>query len=77
MYDPTKHRAIDWENTDEYGNDFWQTEHLTNKRLHEWQAYLVEKFSAKICWHNKILAENDYNLAKTMVTHTRMDESAR
>lgn len=66
MYDPKLHANIDWENTDEYGNDFWHTNHLSNKELHKWQAYLVEKFSDNICWHNKVLAENDYNLDKTL-----------
>lgn len=67
MYDPAVHGAIDWENTDEYGNDFWHTPHLTNRQLHDWQRYLVEKFSDNICWHNRILADNDYDLAKTMI----------
>lgn len=66
MYDPVLHADIDWENTDEYGNDFWRTKHLTNEDLHRWQAYLVEKFSDYICWHNRVLAENEYNLEKTL-----------
>ena len=66
MYDPEVHSDIDWASTDEYGNDFWRTNHLSNEELHKWQAYLVEKFSDNICWHNKVLADNDYNLEKTL-----------
>ncbi len=66
MYEHEIHSGIDWKGTDEYGNDFWHTKHLSNAELHKWQAYLVEKFSDNICWHNKVLAENDYNLEKTL-----------
>ncbi len=67
MYDPQRHANIDWNSTDEYGNDFWYTEHLSNEQLHQWQAYLVDKFSDNICWHNKIIANNNYDLNKTMI----------
>lgn len=56
MYDPEKFRFIDWENTDEYSNDFWHTNHLSNQKLKEWQQYLVRKFSNKLTWHNKVIA---------------------
>jgi len=66
MYDPEIHANIDWAATDEYGNDFWRTNHLSNAELHKWQAYLVQKFSDNICWHNKVLADNDYDMEKTL-----------
>lgn len=55
LYDAAKHSAIAWENTDEYSNDFWETRTVSNARLREWQARLVEKFSQRITWHNKVL----------------------
>lgn len=45
-YDPAKHADVDW--GDEYGNDFWATEHVSNRGLHEWQARLRERFSDRM-----------------------------
>jgi anaerobic magnesium-protoporphyrin IX monomethyl ester cyclase len=59
MYDPVKHKDIDWGATDEYGNDFWETPNLTNKQLHEQQHRLVTKFKDNICWHNNLLLEGN------------------
>ncbi len=53
--DPDKFKDIDWANTDEYINDFWETNHLSNKRLREWQTRLTKKFNEKLTWHNKVL----------------------
>ncbi len=49
LYDHEKYRHIDWAGTDEYSNDFWHTEHLTNQRLKEWQAYLNKKYADVMC----------------------------
>lgn len=53
FYDPKIHANVDWEAADEYSNDFWQTKHLTNEELKEWQQKLIAKFQKKITWHNK------------------------
>ena len=55
MYEPEKYRTVDWENADEYSNDFWQTNYLSNQQLKEWQHYLKEKFRTKLTWHNKTI----------------------
>jgi len=52
---PDKFKDIDWSATDEYVNFFWSTNHVSNKRLREWQKRLIKKFVDKITWHNKIL----------------------
>jgi hypothetical protein len=39
-----------WEETDEYSNDYWETEHFTNQQLKDNQKYLVDKYKAKICY---------------------------
>jgi len=57
MYDSEKQRSVDWENTDEYSNDFWQTKYLSNQKLKEWQYYLTEKFRDKLTWHNKAIIQ--------------------
>ena len=53
MYDPRKFSAVDWANADEYSNDFWQTNYLSNDQLKEWQKHLTKKFKEKLTWHNK------------------------
>ena len=52
MYNKKKFIGIDWENTDEYSNDFWRTNYLTNQELKDWQKHLTDKFSDKLTWHN-------------------------
>lgn len=52
MYNKKKFNGIDWENTDEYSNDFWRTNYLTNQELKDWQKHLTDKFSDKLTWHN-------------------------
>jgi anaerobic magnesium-protoporphyrin IX monomethyl ester cyclase len=54
MYDGNKYGLIDWEHTDEYSNDFWNNNQLTNQQLKGWQYYLTEKFKKKLTWHNRI-----------------------
>jgi radical SAM superfamily enzyme YgiQ (UPF0313 family) len=55
LYDRSQHGGIRWEDTDEYSNEFWGTKTVSNSRLKEWQARLVERFSNRITWHNKVL----------------------
>ena len=55
LYEPARHRTIDWSTTDEYSNDFWTTKHLTNADLKRWQKHLTEKFRDRLAWHHKVL----------------------
>jgi len=57
LYNHAKHKDVDWAKTDEYGNDFWTTQTLSNQDLHDWQDRLVKRFEEKICWHNRIILE--------------------
>ncbi len=58
LYDKKKHADVAWERTDEYSNDFWSTNHLTNAELKAWQKRLTSKFNKKLTWHNRVLDEN-------------------
>jgi radical SAM superfamily enzyme YgiQ (UPF0313 family) len=53
FYDLDRHGGIDWSKTDEYQNDFWRAETVSNARLKEWQARLKERFSKRITWHQR------------------------
>jgi radical SAM superfamily enzyme YgiQ (UPF0313 family) len=55
MYDKEKFKNVDWEHADEYSNDFWRTNHLTNQELKDWQKHLTDKFSEKLTWHNRTI----------------------
>lgn len=44
-----KFKDVDWSKTDEYSNDFWQTEHQSNQQLKDKQAYFVDKYKEVIC----------------------------
>ena len=55
---PEKFEHIDWSETDEYVNDFWHTNYLSNEELREWQKRLTKKFNDKLTWHNKVLLED-------------------
>jgi anaerobic magnesium-protoporphyrin IX monomethyl ester cyclase len=57
MYSKDLFRHIAWENTDEYSNDFWATNHVTNQELKEWQRRLTKKFADRLTWHNRVLNE--------------------
>jgi len=57
LYDEAMHGGIDWARTDEYTNDFWRTDAVSNAELHSWQVRLVDRFADRICWHNKVLAQ--------------------
>lgn len=63
MYDPSKHGNVDWEKTDEYSNDFWESNYVSNQRLKEWQQRLTEKFAQKLTWHNRVLSDSFSNEA--------------
>ncbi len=56
LYDKERFSGIDWSNTDEYGNDFWRTNNLSNHELKYWQRYLTDKFKDNIAWHHKAIA---------------------
>jgi anaerobic magnesium-protoporphyrin IX monomethyl ester cyclase len=56
MYDKSKFAQVNWEKADEYSNDFWQTKHVSNQRLKEYQKYLTNKFKTKLTWHNKVMS---------------------
>lgn len=55
LYDPARHRDIDWAKTDEYANDFWATPHLSNADLKRWQKHLTDKFRDRLAWHHTVL----------------------
>lgn len=46
-------KNIKWSETDEYGNDFWETRNFTNKQLRAVQARFVEKYNTNICERQK------------------------
>ena len=52
---PEKFKNIDWSVTDEYVNDFWETNYLSNNQLKCWQERFNKKFNEKLTWHNKVL----------------------
>lgn len=49
IYDGQKYKNIDWSNTDEYSNDFWETEHFKNSDLKFHQSRLKEKYKHIMC----------------------------
>lgn len=48
-------QSIDWANVDEYSNDFWHTETISNAGLKEWQGRLVDRFQRRITQHQRDL----------------------
>lgn len=58
MYDPVKYADVPWETTDEYSNDFWHTNYLSNQQLKDWQNHLTERYLEKLTWHNRLLRGN-------------------
>jgi radical SAM superfamily enzyme YgiQ (UPF0313 family) len=48
-YDHLTMKNIPWENTDEYSNDFWCNEHMTNAQLKAWQKRLSDGFRERLC----------------------------
>jgi radical SAM superfamily enzyme YgiQ (UPF0313 family) len=57
MHDESKLSGVKWELTDEYSNDFWRTNYLSNEELKQWQARLADRFSRRLTWHNRKLRE--------------------
>jgi len=57
LYDQSKFSNIDWSLTDEYSNDFWRTNSLSNQELKYWQKYLTDKFKDNLAWHHKAMSE--------------------
>ncbi len=57
FYDIKKHGHIDWAKADEYGNDFWETENLTNADLKRIQGVFAKAFKDKIPPHMKEIME--------------------
>jgi len=55
LYDKNKFFDVDWSVTDEYGNDFWRTNNLTNNELKFWQRYLTDRFKENLAWHHKVM----------------------
>jgi radical SAM superfamily enzyme YgiQ (UPF0313 family) len=49
FYDHEKMKDYNWSVTDEYDNDYWYTEHLTNQDLKNEQARLVAKYEHTLC----------------------------
>lgn len=48
MYDNEKFKAVNWEKADEYSNDFWESNFITNNHLKEIQHYFIEKYKNKL-----------------------------
>ena len=57
LYDHAKHKGVRWEETDEYSNDFWSTDQLSNQELKRWQNHLATKFDRTLCWHNRVIQQ--------------------
>jgi radical SAM superfamily enzyme YgiQ (UPF0313 family) len=45
-----KFKDVDWSKADEYGNDFWRTEHFTSDQLKKMQTEFTEKFKNRLCY---------------------------
>lgn len=48
-----KYKDVDWSETDEYGNDFWRTEHFSSEQLKAMQAEFTEKFKDRLCFRQR------------------------
>jgi anaerobic magnesium-protoporphyrin IX monomethyl ester cyclase len=48
-----KFKDVDWSETDEYGNDFWRTEHFSSEQLRAMQAEFTEKFKDRLCFRQR------------------------
>lgn len=59
MYDDSFPLDYDWEGMDEYTNDIYSTNHLSNKELKHWQKVITEKFHDKLTWHNKVILSGE------------------
>ena len=69
MYDPAKMKDYDWAFADEYSNPYWETKHFSNAELKQWQKYLTNKFSDRVAWKHKVLAnQGDVDFTKLDIT---------
>ena len=55
MYSQSKFASVNWDKADEYSNDFWRNDHLSNEELKRWQRHLTDRFKHKLTWHNKMV----------------------
>jgi len=46
-------KNVDWSKADEYGNDFWRTEHFSSEQLKAMQAEFTEKFKDRLCFRQR------------------------
>ena len=53
-YDPILHKDVDWSRVDEYGNDFWKTEHFTNYQLKQHQIGLTKRHAGNLAYKHKV-----------------------
>jgi len=65
LYNPAAMKHYDWSTTDEYSNDYWSTQHLSNADLKRWQRHLMKKFASNLAWHNRLLYEEGTLSAET------------
>lgn len=52
-FNEEEHGHILWDQVDEYQNDFWHSNYLSNAELKEAQALFADKFQSTLCWHQK------------------------
>jgi len=52
-YDSKKFGDIDWSKCDEYGNNFWETEHFSNKELKDIQAWFNTTYKDILVEHQR------------------------
>lgn len=55
MYDPKLHEPLLDRMKDEYSNDFWATNSVSNAELQKWQRRLTAKFADRLTWHNRAM----------------------
>lgn len=53
LYNPIKHRDVDWSLQDEYSNSVWETKYFTNAELHDLQKEFTEKFKDRLVWRQR------------------------
>lgn len=55
MYNPAVHEPLLDQMQDEYSNDFWATNTVSNAELKQWQQRLTTKFADRLTWHNRAI----------------------
>lgn len=53
LYNHETMHSIKWEDTDEYSNDFWKTDHFTNQELKQWQNHFTKRYEDQLCERQK------------------------